>query len=601
MDISRNQHQQATSMDTLNRMFTDYNFLKPLNIGIHYVESFWCFHKAETRHFNLLLLHGEVIEDFCIETELQILQKVKTIKHPNLIHIFDVWKIQSKLYVVIDYEDSMTLEEMLNQGRLSLNSVITLSIQLLDCLANIHQYNFAHGRITPDNIHIKNNFLKIAPPTLDQFYQAALHQTEAKQQYFMVDNPEINGIYADLFSAGAVIFFLSTGYSPKTLDPNLWEEYGLDSNLRPLVTQLLTLSDVNAKTALNLKKQLIKINETLFPDKVEKSNLLTKLLRLRATRPIQAPPAEVLHSIEHNHTMGEMDAKKNKSYATGDIIGNRYIVEELVERENFDIVYRARDKDLPDRDVWLHFISFAHGLNWRPRFEVISNQLAKISHPHISQVLDACVVDEGAYLVTQKEDGERLKFFAKRHFFTYEEILEFSKQILDALMAAEPYNFHVYTLSLENIAVYRHGQTGYYYRLTSVGHGHFLSLVHGDENGRKLMLQPETLAPEMHQQNPQGQLTSQFMLGNLIYELIMESHPCSRLSLLQAYNHHLSAAFPKIADKRSDIPNFFQRWIHQLMQINPEDRFDNLQAAFEALQRAPKPEAVKVPIPGSKY
>lgn len=595
INIAANKHTEATTVDTLNRMFPDYNFLKPLTSGIQSIESFWCFHRKEIKHYNLLLLHAEEILPQCIENQLEIFNTVSGIKHPNLISIFEAWILQNKLYIVTDYEDSMTLESTLNEGRLSLHSVLNLSIQLLDCVSTIHKHKIAHGRITPDNIQIKNNFLRVAPPTLDHFFQAALYQTSTKQQQFLVDDPETNGVIADLYSIGSVIFFMSTGYSPKTLDPNLWEEYGLAPELKSIVLELIEPDKISKKTADNVRKKIIALKDELFPDKAVKPNLLTKLLRLRATRPIQEH--QVIHPIEYNTLPGEhYIPKKNKHYNRGDVIGERFVIQEMIERENFDIVYRATDNTLNNRNVWLHFFSFAQGLNWKSRFEVITNQLAKVNHPHISHVIDAQILDDGAYLVTQKEDGERLSFFTRRHAFNYEEILEFSKQVVDALMAAEEYGFNVHTLNLDTIAVYRHAKSGYYYRLTSVGHSHFLALVHGDENGLKLMMKPETLAPELHDKNPQGHLTTQFMLGNVIFELLTEGHPCKGQSALQAYNHHISAAFPKIADHRDDIPAYFQRWVAQLMKVNPQERFKSLREAYDMILRAPETNAATANI-----
>ena len=77
--------------------------------------------------------------------------------HPNLaeIHSFESW--QGSPVVVMEYFGGGTLDQMLEQGPLSEELVLTLAKQLISAIAHIHSSGYVHGDIKPANIGVVNS------------------------------------------------------------------------------------------------------------------------------------------------------------------------------------------------------------------------------------------------------------------------------------------------------------------------------------------------------------------------------------------------------------------------------------------------------------
>jgi hypothetical protein len=77
--------------------------------------------------------------------------------HPNLaeIHSFESW--QGNPVVVMEYFGGGTLDQMLEQGPLSGEFVLSVAKQLISAIAHIHSSGYVHGDIKPANIGVVNS------------------------------------------------------------------------------------------------------------------------------------------------------------------------------------------------------------------------------------------------------------------------------------------------------------------------------------------------------------------------------------------------------------------------------------------------------------
>lgn len=90
---------------------------------------------------------------------------LKSLSHPGIPVIYDVEEDQKYFYIIEEYVQGESLKSMLNRHKkFSLEEIVAYGIQLCEVLCYLHgqkPYPILHSDITPANIIIKNNKLKL--------------------------------------------------------------------------------------------------------------------------------------------------------------------------------------------------------------------------------------------------------------------------------------------------------------------------------------------------------------------------------------------------------------------------------------------------------
>jgi eukaryotic-like serine/threonine-protein kinase len=89
-------------------------------------------------------------------------RSASALNHPNIIKIYDVGSGDSNSYLSMELVEGKTLRDLLNEGSMSLQKVVTIATQLADGLAKAHDAGIVHRDLKPENLMIsKDGFLKI--------------------------------------------------------------------------------------------------------------------------------------------------------------------------------------------------------------------------------------------------------------------------------------------------------------------------------------------------------------------------------------------------------------------------------------------------------
>ncbi len=99
----------------------------------------------------------------------------------------------------------------------------------------------------------------------------------------------------------------------------------------------------------------------------------------------------------------------------GDLIADRYELQELVGTGGMSSVFRAHDLQL-ERDVAVKILHqhYAEDPEYLERFRREARAVARLSHPNIVTVIDRGDDDGRQYIVFEHVDGENLKEFVVR-------------------------------------------------------------------------------------------------------------------------------------------------------------------------------------------
>ncbi|MCI0446568.1 serine/threonine-protein kinase [bacterium] len=89
-------------------------------------------------------------------------RSASALNHPNIIKIYDVGSGDSNSYLSMELVEGKTLRDLLNEGSMSLQKVMTIATQLAAGLAKAHDAGIVHRDLKPENLMIsKDGFLKI--------------------------------------------------------------------------------------------------------------------------------------------------------------------------------------------------------------------------------------------------------------------------------------------------------------------------------------------------------------------------------------------------------------------------------------------------------
>ena len=145
-----------------------------------------------------------------------------SLSHPNIVEVYDVGEDNGLYYIVMEYIEGKHLKQLLKRrGKLTLNEVIDIMLQITDGMAAAHDSYIIHRDIKPQNIMIlENGLVKITDFGIAQ----ALNGTQLTQtnsvmgsvHYLPPEQAAGKGstIQSDVYSIGILMYELLSGTLP---------------------------------------------------------------------------------------------------------------------------------------------------------------------------------------------------------------------------------------------------------------------------------------------------------------------------------------------------------------------------------------------------
>lgn len=153
-------------------------------------------------------------------------QSAAALSHPNIVSIYDVGQDEDVHYIVMEYVEGMTLNDLIKQkAPLQVEEAVHIASQICDALDHAHANEIIHRDIKPHNILMgKNGRVKVTDFGIARAgTSSSITQTGSvvgSVHYFSPEHAKgiAAGAKSDLYSLGIVLYQMLTGKLPFLAD-----------------------------------------------------------------------------------------------------------------------------------------------------------------------------------------------------------------------------------------------------------------------------------------------------------------------------------------------------------------------------------------------
>jgi predicted Ser/Thr protein kinase len=266
----------------------------------------------------------------------------------------------------------------------------------------------------------------------------------------------------------------------------------------------------------------------------------------------------------------------------GELIGDRYELEELVGSGGMSSVFRAHDR-LLERKVALKVLhdQFTRDDDYVERFRREARSVASLSHPNIVTVIDRGEHGGRQFIVFEYIDGENLKHRIDREgALPVNEALELTLQIGRALQFAHQNGLVHRDVKPQNVLLNGDGRP----KVTDFGIARSLDVQHGLTQTGTVLGTSDYIAPEQAQGERVDVKTDVYSLGIVLFELLTGEVPFSGENFVAVAMQHINNPPPNIQDIRGDVSPRLAYAIDRALAKDPRDRWDSMAAFCDELE-----------------
>jgi eukaryotic-like serine/threonine-protein kinase len=254
----------------------------------------------------------------------------------------------------------------------------------------------------------------------------------------------------------------------------------------------------------------------------------------------------------------------------GELISDRFELEELVGTGGMSSVYRARDR-LLERNVAIKILHehYSRDADYVERFRREARAAAKLSHPNIVTVIDRGEADGRQFIVFEFVDGQNLKqLIVGRGRLPVRDALELGVEIGRALAFAHAQGLVHRDVKPQNVLL-----GGGDVKVTDFGIARSLDVNIGLTQTGTVLGTGEYISPEQATGQVVDERTDIYSLGVVLYELLDGQPPYSGDSFVSVAMRHVNDPVPSISVARPDVPLRVDAALQRAMAKDPDERF----------------------------
>jgi eukaryotic-like serine/threonine-protein kinase len=279
----------------------------------------------------------------------------------------------------------------------------------------------------------------------------------------------------------------------------------------------------------------------------------------------------------------------------GDLIADRYELEELVGTGGMSSVFRAHDRQL-ERRVAIKILHehYADDPEYLERFRREARAVARLSHPNIVTVIDRGDDGRRQFIVFEHVEGENLKELVLRSGrLPVRRALELALGVADGLAFAHDRGLVHRDVKPQNVLLSREGEV----KVTDFGIARSLHMEHGVTQTGTVLGTGEYLAPEQASGKQVSAATDVYSLGVVLWELLAGDVPFVGENFVAVALRHVNEPPPPLRERRPDVTPRLASAVDRALAKDPARRFPSMGAFAKELRACLAEADGEVPAP----
>ncbi|CAD8166199.1 unnamed protein product [Paramecium octaurelia] len=209
--------------EVIRKQIGDYNFDMNDIIGEGYSSKVYkgihmSTHQVVAIKVISLETYNSPIQKSLLSNEIKILLQID---NPNLLRVYEISQSANNTYIVSEYCEGASLEELLKQEPMKTEKVIDVLTQICKGLLGLHQKNIIHRDIKPANVLIKNGIFKLVDfgfALIENQYDSILKRYNVGTPLYMAPEIHLFNQYSeksDVWALGIMLHEMLFKTAPK--------------------------------------------------------------------------------------------------------------------------------------------------------------------------------------------------------------------------------------------------------------------------------------------------------------------------------------------------------------------------------------------------
>jgi len=277
-----------------------------------------------------------------------------------------------------------------------------------------------------------------------------------------------------------------------------------------------------------------------------------------------------------------ISAAQEGSELIGEVIGDRYRVDELVGAGGMATVFKAFDQTL-ERPVAVKVMrrEVVAEADQLERFRREARAAAKLSHPHIVTVIDAGEENGRPYIVFEYVPGETLKQRIKSQGpLPVTEAVAYAIEVGSALVAAHAAGLVHRDVKPQNVLLDSHGHA----KVADFGIARELDGSDGLTKTGRVLGTTDYVSPEQAMGEDVTGQSDVYSLGIVLYEMLTGEVPFKGENHVAVAMKHVKEELPDVQEKRPEVSSALAAVIEKMTAKEPVDRYLTAASAVSDLE-----------------